>query len=91
MVKFTSMYVLYYQLTCTAHLQSDSAQIWCASMIVAYLGISEKYFCFKNEQNMKRKPENGLRFHVLSFSWSKQHKTFFFKPEKKYVFQLHIS
>jgi hypothetical protein len=57
MVKFTSMYVLYHRLTCTAHRQSDSAQIWCASMIVAYLGISVKTFVLKRNRNVF--PENA--------------------------------
>jgi hypothetical protein len=34
----------YYWLTCTAHLQSDFAKIWCASIFMAYLGVSEKTF-----------------------------------------------
>jgi hypothetical protein len=46
------VYVLYYRMTCTAQLKSDFAQIWCASIIVAYLGISEKNICLKNEKEM---------------------------------------
>jgi hypothetical protein len=33
-----------YQSTCRAYLQASFAQIWCASILVAYLGISEKTF-----------------------------------------------
>jgi hypothetical protein len=43
-VYFTTVYVLYYRLTCTAHLKSNFAKIWCASIFVAYLGISDKTF-----------------------------------------------
>jgi hypothetical protein len=69
MVEFTSLYVLFYRSTCRAHLESDFAQIWCASILVVYLGISEKTLVWKMGRNVF--PENALslRFHVLSFPW----------------------
>jgi hypothetical protein len=71
MVEFTSVYVLCYWSTCRAHLQSDFAQIWCASILVAYLGISENTFV-KKIMSKNVFPENALSlcFHVLSFPWT---------------------
>jgi hypothetical protein len=65
MVEFTSVYLLCYRSTCRAHLQSNFAQIWCASI----LEISEKKKVKKMSRNMF--PENALClcFHVLSFPW----------------------
>jgi hypothetical protein len=50
MVEFTSVYVLCFGLTCTAHLQSNFAQIWCAFILRAYLKITEKKVYPKNGQ-----------------------------------------
>jgi hypothetical protein len=50
MVKFTSVCVLGYGSTCTAHLQFNFAQIWCAFILRAYLEITEKMAYPKNGQ-----------------------------------------
>jgi hypothetical protein len=42
MVEFTSVCVLCHGSTCTTHLQSNFAQIWCAFILRAYLEITEK-------------------------------------------------
>jgi hypothetical protein len=83
MVEFTSMYVLCYRSTCTAHLQSDVAQIFCASMLVAYLGLSEKKIVSKMSRNVLPENAYSLRFHVLSFPWPSR---VLFKPSSLHHF-----
>jgi hypothetical protein len=62
MIEFTSLYVLCFGSTCTAHLQSNFAQIWCAFILRAYLEITEKMFIQKMDRNVRPENAPSLRF-----------------------------
>jgi hypothetical protein len=62
MVVFTSVYVLFFGSTCTAHLRSNFAQIWCAFILRAYLKITEKMFTQKMDRNGCPENAPSLRF-----------------------------